>query len=176
VSTSVSLPNTIQIRPSRLTGLVVGVAILTGVTTWSVSQVTRESHTSSTTKSAFASSQATATKTYVDGVIALDPEHRAAIFGNVSPAQPSVWSVNAATPELQAVGVDQNAIAKWARAEGLTGLSPASLRSPTPPSVRSVNAASPELQTVDASPTQPYPDAIAAVPRARLIALLGTLR
>ena len=40
MSTSVIHPNTIQIRPSRLAGLVVGVAILTSVTTWSVSRVT----------------------------------------------------------------------------------------------------------------------------------------
>ena len=68
MNTSVSLPNTIQIRPSRLTGLVVGVAVLASVTTWSVSQVTTDSHSTSNPKSGVASSQSTATKPYIDGV------------------------------------------------------------------------------------------------------------
>ncbi len=49
------------------------------------------------------------------------------------------------------------AIAHFAQAEGLTGLSPASLHqsvnvAPAPPSARSLNAASPELQSVNGSP------------------------
>ncbi len=80
--------------------------------------------------------RAPATKAYVDGVVALDAEQRAAIFGIVSPAQQSVQSVNADSPELQAVNVSPTqAIAEMARAEGLTGLSPASLRSRAPQSV-----------------------------------------
>jgi hypothetical protein len=81
VSTSVTHPNTIQIRPSRLTGLVVGVAILTGVTTWSVSQVTTDTH---------------------DGT---HPQSEV-----VSP--PLVQSVNAHSPELQAIGISPTAVTR----------------------------------------------------------------
>ena len=73
MSTSVVHPNTIQIRSSRLTGLVVGVAILTGVTTWSVSQVTTDSHPSS---------------------------------------NPLVQSVNAHSPELQAIDIAPTAVTR----------------------------------------------------------------
>ena len=205
MSTSVIHPSTIQIRPSRLTGLVVGVAILTGVTTWSVTQVATESHASNS-KSGVASAPSAAAQAYVDGVAALDVQQRAAVFGNVFRAQPSLQSVNAHSPELQAVSptqsvqsvnadsegrgprtctsvssptqsvqsvnahspelqavsptqsvqsnVDLKAIAAMARAEGLTGLSPASLSSPTRQSVQSVNADSPELQAINVSPTR----------------------
>ena len=78
MSTSVTLPNTIQMRPSRLTGLVVGVAILTGVVTWSVSQVATDSPASGTSKSEVVSTSSAAAKAYVDGVVALSPEQRAA--------------------------------------------------------------------------------------------------
>ena len=61
-----------------------------------------------------------------------------------------------------------------ARAEGLTGLSPASLGSPTRQSVQSVNAQSPELQAINVSPTQQYADAIADLPRDQLVASFGT--
>ena len=176
MSTSVIHPSTIQIRPSRLTGLVVGVAILTGVTTWSVTQVATESDASNS-KSGVASAPSAAAQAYVDGVVALDVEQRAAVFGNVFRAQPSVQSVNAHSPELQAVNVpdlqarnvDLEAIAAMARAEGLTGLSPASLSAPTRQSVQSVNAHSPELQAVNVPDLQARNvdlEAIAAMARA----------
>ena len=60
-----------------------------------------------------------------------------------------------------------------ARAEGLTGLSPTSLRSPTTQSVQSVDAQSPELQTINLPPTQHYADAIADLPREQLIAMFA---
>ena len=174
MSTSVTLPNTIQMRPSRLTGLVVGVAILTGVATWSVSQVTTESHSSSSPRSEVVSTSPAA-KPYIDGVVALSPAQRAAMYGNVGLRTPYVGSVNALSPGLQAVDIsrtpyvgslnalnpeaqaglqraaDFGAIADWARAEGLTGLSPASLK----PSTAS-----------DA-------DAIAALPHDQLVAMFG---
>jgi hypothetical protein len=174
VSTTATLPNTIQMRPSRLTGLVVGVAILTGVATWSVTQVTTESHSTGSPKSEVVSTSPAA-KAYIDGVVALSPAQRAAIYGNVAPVEPSVRSANAQSPELQAVDIsltpyvgslnalnpdaqarlhraaDLAAIADWARAEGLTGLSPASLK----PSAAS-NA-----------------DAIAALPHDQLVATFG---
>jgi len=116
VSTSVIHPHTIQIRPSRLTGLVVGVAILTGVTTWSVSQVATENHASnpSAAVEGQAARRTLGTPTsqrpasvlpqaYVDGVVALDAQQRAAIFGNVGLPAPYVGSANAHSPELQAV-------------------------------------------------------------------------
>ena len=125
MSTSVIHPNTIQIRPSRLGGLVVGVAILTGVTTWSVSQVTTDSHASS--PSAAVDGQA-ARRTldtptsqrpasvfppaYVDGVVALDAEQRAAIYGNLGLSEPSVQSVNAHSPELQAIDTSPTAVTR----------------------------------------------------------------
>ena len=149
MSTSATLPSTIQIRPSRLTGLVVAVAILTGVATWSVNQVTTESHASGNPKSEVVSTPGSAAKAYVDGVVALDPEQRAAVFGNLFPTQ-SPQSVNALSPELQAVNV-------------------APTQSP-----QSVNALSPELQAVNVAPTQRYPDAIAALPRDQLVAMFGT--
>lgn len=102
MSTSVTLPNTIQIRPSRLAGLLVAVAIVTGVTTWSVSQFTTDSHVSSSPKSDLVSSPGPATKAYVDDVVALDAEQRAAIFGNLYPTQQYMQDVTALSPEQQA--------------------------------------------------------------------------
>ena len=49
MTTTESLPSTIQIRPSRLAGLLVAVATLTGVTTWSASEVTTEARARSNT-------------------------------------------------------------------------------------------------------------------------------
>ena len=82
MSTSATLPSTIHIRPSRLAGLLVAVAILTGVTTWSVSQVTTESHARSSLQPRPGVIAGPATKAYVEGVTALTPDQRAAIFGN----------------------------------------------------------------------------------------------
>ena len=83
MSTSATLPSTIQIRPSRLAGLLVAVAIVTGVTTWSVSQVTTESQARSSPPSNVVPSPNSATKAYGDGVTALTLEQQAAIYGNV---------------------------------------------------------------------------------------------
>ena len=102
MTTSATLPNTIQVRPSRLAGLLVAVAVMTGVTTWSVSQLTTESHGRSSPKSHVASSPNLSTNAYVDGVVALNAEQRAAIFGNLSPTQRYVQSVDALSPEQQA--------------------------------------------------------------------------
>ncbi len=112
MSTSVIHPNTIQIRPSRLTGLVVGVAILTGVTTWSVSQVRTDSHASSNPTPEVVSAPSAASKAYVDGVVALDAEQRAAIYGNLGPSEPLVQSVNAHSPELQAIDISPTAVTR----------------------------------------------------------------
>jgi hypothetical protein len=73
--------------------------------------------------------------------------------GNVISTEQPVQSLNALSSELPA-----SAIAHWARAEGLTGLSPASLHqpvnvSPVSPSPQSVNALSPVLQSVNVSAT-----------------------
>ena len=64
MSTSATLPSTIQIRPSRLAGLLAAVAILGGVTTWSVSQVTTESHARSSLQSDVVPSPGFATMGY----------------------------------------------------------------------------------------------------------------
>ena len=122
MSTSATLPNTIQMRPSRLTGLVVGVAILTGVATWSVSQVTTESHSSSPKSEVVSTSQAAS----VRSVNAHIPELQSVDIST----EPYLGSLNALNPEGQARlkrAADLAAVADWARAEGLTGLSPASL-------------------------------------------------
>ena len=86
MSTSATLPSTIHIRPSRLAGLLVAVAIVTGVTTWSVSQVTTESHAPSSSNSDLVSSPDPATKAYCTdrrGPTARPLTQRAAIYGNV---------------------------------------------------------------------------------------------
>ena len=101
MSTSATLPNTIQIRPSRLAGLFVAVAIVTGVTTWSVSQFTTESHARSSPASDVVS-PSPATQAYVNAVVALDAQQRTAIFGNLTPTQRYVQGVAALTPEQQA--------------------------------------------------------------------------
>ena len=112
MSSSVIHPNTIQIKPSRLTGLVVGVAILTGVTTWSVTQVTTDSHANSNAKPEVVSEPSATSKAHFDDVVALDAEQRAAIYGNVFPTEPSVQSVNAHSPELRAVDTSPTAVTR----------------------------------------------------------------
>ena len=83
MSTSATLPSTAQIRPSRLVGLLVAVVIVTGVTTWSVSQVTTESHAGSSPPSEVVSSPGPAAEAYPDGVAALPLDQQAAAYGNV---------------------------------------------------------------------------------------------
>ena len=83
MSTTATVPSTIHIRPSRLAGLLVAVAIVTGVATWSVSQVTTESQAPSSSNSHLVSSPDPATQAYLQGLGALDAEQRAAIYGNV---------------------------------------------------------------------------------------------
>jgi hypothetical protein len=103
MSTSATLPSTVQIRPSRLAGLLGAVVIVTIATTWSVSQVTTESRAGSSSKFEAATGDQPTRRTldtptsqrpalvippaYVDSVVALDAEQRAAIFGNLYPTQ-----------------------------------------------------------------------------------------
>ena len=103
MSTSATLPNTIQIRPSRLAGLLVAVAIVTGVTTWSVSQVTTESHASGNPKPDVSRpGRAPPTKAYMDGVIALDAEQRAATLGTCTRPSDMRRPSTSLSPEQQA--------------------------------------------------------------------------
>jgi hypothetical protein len=116
VNTSATLPRTIQIRPSRLAGLFVAVAIVTGVTTWSVSQFTTESHASSNPQAALGDHStrrtldtptsprppSVLTPAYAPAVVALDAEQRVAIFGNLSATQRHLQAVTALSPEQQA--------------------------------------------------------------------------
>ena len=81
MSTS-AVQHTVQIRPSRLAGLLVAVAVLAAATTWSASKLD-ESHNSATAAPQVSSSGA-ASKAYVASVIALTEEQRAAIYGNVT--------------------------------------------------------------------------------------------
>src|SRR6476646_3731143 len=83
MSTSATLPTTIQIRPSRLAGLLVAVAIVTGVTTWTITQVTTESHARSSPNSDVVSSPGPTTKAYADGATALTLDQQAAIYGSM---------------------------------------------------------------------------------------------
>ena len=78
MSTSATLPSTIHIRPSRLAGLLVAVAIVAGVTTWSVSQVTTESHARSSLQSDVVPSPGFATMGYDHGVTGLTLDQQAA--------------------------------------------------------------------------------------------------
>ena len=183
MSTSATLPNTIQMRPSRLTGLVVGVAILTGVATWSVSQVATDSHATGTPKSDVVTTSGAATQAYVDGLVALNPEQRAAMYGNVGLRTPYVGSVNTLNPEAQAGlqrAADLTAIADWARAEGLTGLSPASLK-PSPASDAAIADWARAEGLTGLSPASLKPsaasnaDAIAALPHDQLVAMFGNV-
>lgn len=116
MSTSATLPSTTQIRPSRLMGLLVAVAIVTGITTWSVSQVTNEDDARSNPQAALGDQTARRTLStptsqrpasvlppaYAVSVAALSDEQRAAIWGNVSPTRQYVDAVTALTPEHQA--------------------------------------------------------------------------
>jgi hypothetical protein len=158
VSASVALPNTIQVRPSRLAGLLAAVAILTGVTTWSVTQVTTESHASSNPTSEAVPSSGLTTKAYVDGVVALDSEQRVAIFGNLAPTPQYAQGVNALSAEQQA--------AIWGNV------------SLTHQYVDGVTVLTPEQRAAiygNVVTTQRYPDAVAALPREQLIAMFGTI-
>ena len=83
MSTTATVPSTIHIRPSRLAGLLVAVAIVTGVATWSVSQVTTEAHTAAAPTPRWCHRRAPPPRHTSDGVVALDAEQRAAIYGNV---------------------------------------------------------------------------------------------
>ena len=76
MSTPATLQHTVQIRPSRLAALIVAVAVLTGVATWSVSDATTHSQGTSSDSEHVSS-------TYVDGVTALTPAEQTAIYGNV---------------------------------------------------------------------------------------------
>ena len=73
--------------PSRsdpaATRIVVAITIVTGVTTWSVSQVTTESQARSSPQSNVVSSPNSASKAHIDGVTALTLEQQRAIYGNV---------------------------------------------------------------------------------------------
>jgi hypothetical protein len=170
-------------RPSRLTGLVVGVAILTGVVTWSVSQVATDSPASGTSKSEAVSTSGAAAQAYVDGVVALSPEQRAALYGTLAQSEPYVGSLNALRPETQAElrrAADLAATADWARAEGLTGLSPASLKPSAAPSATIADWARAEgltgLSPASLKPsTTLHADAIAALPNDQLVAMFGNV-
>jgi hypothetical protein len=157
VSASATLPNTIQVRPSHLAGLLAAVAILTSVTTWSVSQITTESHGSSNPASEAVSSPDPAAKARVDDVVALDAEQRIALFGNLTPAQQYAPSVDALSPSQQA--------AIWGNV------------SPTIQYVDGVTALTPDERAAiygNVVSIQRYPDAVAALPREQLVAMFGT--
>jgi hypothetical protein len=159
MNTSTTLPNAIQIRPSRLAGLLIAVAILTGVTTWSVSQATTESHSRSSPKSDLVSSPGPATKAYGDSVAALDAEERAAISGNLSPTQQYARAVRALSPERQA--------AIWGNV------------SPTQQYARTVMALSAEQQAAiygNVSPTHQYVNAVTDLTPEQRAAIYGNVQ
>jgi len=96
MSTS-AVQHTVQIRPSRLAGLLVAVAVLTAATTWSASKLD-ESHSSATADPAVSSSSGGAAKAYVDSVMALTAGQRAAIYGNVMVSDQHVNDIVALSP------------------------------------------------------------------------------
>jgi len=91
-----ALQHKVQIRPSRLAGLLVAVAVLAAATTWSASKLD-ESHNSATAAPQVSPSGAAA-KAYVAGMIALTEEQRAAMYGNVTASDQHVKDIVALSP------------------------------------------------------------------------------
>ena len=89
---SPALPRTIQIRPGRFGGLLLAVAALTAGTTWFASNLD-DSHVRATARPEAAASSGAASKAYIDNVLALTGEQRAAIYGNVSARQQHVKDI-----------------------------------------------------------------------------------
>ena len=96
MSTSATLQHTIQIRPSRFAGLLVAVATLTAVATWSIGNVNESSPSRAT--ASLASAPSSSAKAYVDGVTALTPAQQAAIFGNLTEPQQHVEAITSLSP------------------------------------------------------------------------------
>jgi hypothetical protein len=118
MTTTATLQHTIQIRPSRLAALLVAVAMLTAVTTWSVGNVAdHASHTSAPKSEAVSSA-------YVDGVTALSPEQRAATYGNVPTDLQRAVTVSHLNPAEQAA-IYGNVSSSQEFVDGVTHLSPA---------------------------------------------------
>ena len=119
MSTSATLQRTVQIRPSRLAALIVAVAVLTGVTTWSVSNATTHSQSRS-------SGSDNVSATYVNGVTALSPAEQAAIYGNVPTNPERAAAVAALSPTELAAGFGNVSPAQQ-YLDGVTHLSPTDL-------------------------------------------------
>jgi hypothetical protein len=100
MSTS-AVQHTVQIRPSRLAGLLVAVALVTAASTWSASKVDESHHTATAEPTAIASSGAPAND-YVHGIVALTGEQRAAIYGNVTASVQHVNEIVALSPSARA--------------------------------------------------------------------------
>jgi len=111
MSTSAAVQHNIQIRPSRLAALLVAVATLTAVTTWSVGSAV-DSNGSAKTK--------TVASTYVDEVVGLTPAQQAAMFGNVSVAD----QIARLSPAQQAA-IYGNVLPSAQYVDGVVAMSPA---------------------------------------------------
>lgn len=119
MNTSATLQHTIQIRPSRLAALLVAVVMLTAVTTWSVGNISDTSHSSAPEPEVVASS-------YVEGVTALSPGERAAIYGNVPSDLQRAIAVSSLSPAQQAATFG-NVPQTPQYVDGITHLTPAQL-------------------------------------------------
>ena len=98
---SSAVQHTIQIRPGHFAGLLLTVAALTAGTTWFASNLDN-SHVSATARPEVAASPTAASKAYVDSVLALTGDQRAAIYGNVSASQQHVNDIVALTGDQRA--------------------------------------------------------------------------
>jgi hypothetical protein len=86
MNASTSVPTTIQLRPTRLAGLLVAAAAVAAVVTWAllvfaVNQGTENAQRDISSSDAVLSSLTTQQRQYVEGVMALSPAELAATYG-----------------------------------------------------------------------------------------------
>ena len=96
-----ALQHTIQIRPGHFAGLLFAVAALTAGATWFASSLD-DSRVSTTERPEVAASPTAPSTAYVESVVALTGEQRAAIYGNVSASQQHVNDIVALTGDQRA--------------------------------------------------------------------------
>ena len=118
MNATTSVPTTIQLRPTRLAGLMVAAAAVAAVVTWAllvfaVNQGTENAQRDIASNDAVLSSLTTQQRQYVEGVMALSPAELAATYGTgrgdvVSTLSPQVRrfveGISSMSPEQIAAG------------------------------------------------------------------------
>ena len=118
MNATTSVPTTIQLRPTRLAGLMVAAAAVAAVVTWAllvfaVNQGTENAQRDISSSDAVLSSLTTQQRQYVEGVMALSPAELAATYGTgrgdvVSTLSPEVRrfveGISSMSPEQIAAG------------------------------------------------------------------------